>query len=184
MSLRMGDAIMPTKLAPIHCPMMKYAHILLPLSCSSDSLADVSLLQQEMDRIDIKHHITKILTGGRLYLAPLGNPKRILDIGTGTGIWAIEMAEQFPNAQITGIDLSPVQPKWYEKFIILCEELVVLLFRQANEDISMEVGPTVLTFLASAEIGCLRMSNSKSTTVKPSTGLGPRITSITSTRGI
>ena len=30
----------------------------------------------------------------RLHLAPIGeNPQRILDIGTGTGIWAIEMGE-------------------------------------------------------------------------------------------
>jgi methylase of polypeptide subunit release factors len=30
--------------------------------------------------------------GGRLYLAPLGKDiHRILDIGTGTGIWAMEM---------------------------------------------------------------------------------------------
>ena len=29
---------------------------------------------------------------GKLYLAPLkGDPGRVLDIGTGTGIWAMEM---------------------------------------------------------------------------------------------
>ncbi|KAF8416691.1 putative TAM domain methyltransferase [Tirmania nivea] len=38
--------------------------------------------------------------------------QRILDIGTGTGIWVIEMAEQFPNSQIIGTDLSPIQPLW------------------------------------------------------------------------
>ena len=34
-----------------------------------------------------------------------------MDIGTGTGIWAIEMADKYPNAQITGTDLSPIQPE-------------------------------------------------------------------------
>ncbi|KAL8863286.1 MAG: hypothetical protein Q9178_000661 [Gyalolechia marmorata] len=53
--------------------------------------------EQELERIDIKHHICQLLTGGNLHLAPLENPKRILDIGTGTGIWAIEMAEQVPD---------------------------------------------------------------------------------------
>lgn len=74
-----------------------------------------SALQPELERIDIKHHVTLLLTGGNLHLAPLVNPKRILDIGTGTGIWAIAMAEQYPHAQVIGTDLSPVQPQWYEK---------------------------------------------------------------------
>ena len=34
-----------------------------------------------------------------------------LHIGTGTGLWAIEMADQYPDAQVTGIDLSPIQPQ-------------------------------------------------------------------------
>jgi len=47
----------------------------------------------------------------RLYLAPIGsNPKRVLDIGTGTGIWVTDMADKFPNAQVIGTDLSPVAP--------------------------------------------------------------------------
>jgi len=37
----------------------------------------------------------------RNHFAPLKNPQRILDIGTGTGIWVMEMArDEFPNAQI------------------------------------------------------------------------------------
>jgi methylase of polypeptide subunit release factors len=60
------------------------------------------------------HHIYNMLLGGKLYLAPLEEDKiqRILDIGTGTGIWAIEMAEQFPQAAVIGTDLSPIQPSW------------------------------------------------------------------------
>lgn len=30
---------------------------------------------------------------GQLYLSPIQDPRRILDIGTGTGVWAVEMAE-------------------------------------------------------------------------------------------
>lgn len=34
----------------------------------------------------------------------------MLDIGTGTGIWAIDFATAFPSADVLGIDLSPIQP--------------------------------------------------------------------------
>ncbi|KAL4919873.1 hypothetical protein BDW62DRAFT_209332 [Aspergillus aurantiobrunneus] len=66
--------------------------------------------ERELDRLDMQHHMCKMLTGQRLFFAPLINPRRILDIGTGSGIWPIEMAPIFPQAQITGTDLSPCQP--------------------------------------------------------------------------
>ncbi|KAJ5940187.1 hypothetical protein N7516_000355 [Penicillium verrucosum] len=47
---------------------------------------------------------------GRLFRVPLQDPKHILDIGTGSGIWPIEMSALFPNTEIIGTDLSPVQP--------------------------------------------------------------------------
>lgn len=46
----------------------------------------------------------------KLHLAPLHESKQILDVGTGTGIWAMEMAELYPQAQVTGTALSPIQP--------------------------------------------------------------------------
>jgi len=32
-----------------------------------------------------------------------------LDVGTGSGAWCIEVADQFPKAHVVGIDLSPIQ---------------------------------------------------------------------------
>lgn len=68
--------------------------------------------ETESNRLDLQHAIIKALHGGRLFFAPLKDPRRILDIGTGTGIWPIDLADTglVPNARITGTDLSPIQP--------------------------------------------------------------------------
>jgi len=72
----------------------------------------------EQDRLDIFHKIFLVARNGELHRAPISThtpgfgPLRILDLGTGTGIWAIEMADKYPTAEIIGTDLSPIQPKW------------------------------------------------------------------------
>ncbi|KAL2353359.1 S-adenosyl-L-methionine-dependent methyltransferase [Cryomyces antarcticus] len=45
----------------------------------------------------------------RLFLAPIQDPSKVLDVGTGTGIWAIDMADPFPDCEVIGTDLSPTQ---------------------------------------------------------------------------
>jgi hypothetical protein len=51
--------------------------------------------EQELDRLDMQHHMFKLVMEGKLYHVPLKNPKQILDIGTGSGIWPIEMGWLF-----------------------------------------------------------------------------------------
>lgn len=41
--------------------------------------------EHEQDRMDLAHHIYLMLTGGKLYLSPIQEPQRVLDLGTGTG---------------------------------------------------------------------------------------------------
>src|SRR5262249_41786398 len=49
---------------------------------------------------------------GRLFAAPAADlaarieraPQRVLDIGCGSGVWSLAIAERFPNARVTGLD--------------------------------------------------------------------------------
>ncbi|KAG9229111.1 S-adenosyl-L-methionine-dependent methyltransferase [Amylocarpus encephaloides] len=68
--------------------------------------------ESEQEREDMKHAMVVNLCGGKLHYAPVDNPHRVLDIGTGTGVWAIDMGDEYPSAEILGIDLSPIQPDW------------------------------------------------------------------------
>jgi hypothetical protein len=60
----------------------------------------------------MQNYLFSLTFDGELALAPVSNPKMVLDIGTGTGIWAIEYAVQNPSATVTGSDLSAIQPTY------------------------------------------------------------------------
>lgn len=68
--------------------------------------------EDELARMDLEHHIFLLLLDGELHLAPVKCPQRILDLGTGTGIWAVDVADKYPEASVIGTDLSPVQPSF------------------------------------------------------------------------
>lgn len=72
--------------------------------------------EKELDRNDLQHHKYTLLLNDRLYVAPIPDStlaeqsSRILDLGTGTGIWAIDMADKFPNCEVLGVDIAATQP--------------------------------------------------------------------------
>ncbi|KAB5578083.1 S-adenosyl-L-methionine-dependent methyltransferase [Coniochaeta sp. 2T2.1] len=67
----------------------------------------------EQNRDDMKHAMMLELTDGKLFYAPIGDhPQKIIDLGTGTGIWAVDVADRYPSAEVVGVDLSPIQPSW------------------------------------------------------------------------
>ncbi|KAK3686037.1 S-adenosyl-L-methionine-dependent methyltransferase [Podospora appendiculata] len=67
----------------------------------------------ELDRIDMCHAKYYALMEKKRFLSPIGDsPQRILDLGCGTGIWSIDIADMFPSADVIGVDIAPTQPDW------------------------------------------------------------------------
>jgi hypothetical protein len=60
----------------------------------------------EQERLDIFHHLWGLILDGKLAAAPLPETLkdggRVLDLGTGTGIWAIDFGDENPRMEILG----------------------------------------------------------------------------------
>ncbi|KAF7561850.1 hypothetical protein G7046_g2298 [Stylonectria norvegica] len=82
---------------------------------------------KEQNREELIHAMMLEITGQKLFFSDIGeSPEKIIDIGTGTGHWAIDVADLFPAALVVGTDLSPIQPTWtpvnVRMFVEDCEE--------------------------------------------------------------
>ncbi len=64
----------------------------------------------EISRLDFQHYMLRYVLHND-YAAPItnGQLKDILDVGSGTGRWAVEMSMQFPQANIFSLDIEPPQ---------------------------------------------------------------------------
>ncbi|KAI0390834.1 S-adenosyl-L-methionine-dependent methyltransferase [Xylariaceae sp. FL0594] len=69
---------------------------------------------QHDESMDILHHVSTLMQDGKLHMADLDESRlgKVLDVGCGTGIWAIDFADQYPSAEVIGVDISPSQPQW------------------------------------------------------------------------
>lgn len=85
--------------------------------------------ETEQDRLDMNHqyvtwtldlgHVLmadissyqNIVLGGELFTAPLESPRHVLDLGTGTGIWALDFGDCYPAAEVTGVGA-------YKKYVV------------------------------------------------------------------
>lgn len=70
--------------------------------------------------MDLRHEISTMTLGERLLVSQdrLSSAPRVLDVGTGTGLWAIDIADEYSRGgEVVGIDLSPIQPRWVSYLI-------------------------------------------------------------------
>ncbi|EMR67143.1 putative umta methyltransferase family protein [Eutypa lata UCREL1] len=70
--------------------------------------------ETEQRRLDSLHRLLRVCLDGELtVVARIMWMDRIevVDIGTGTGRWAVEMAARYPGATIIGMDIAPIQAR-------------------------------------------------------------------------
>ncbi|KAF2834590.1 S-adenosyl-L-methionine-dependent methyltransferase [Patellaria atrata CBS 101060] len=69
--------------------------------------------EREQERlVEGQHQMWLMALRGNLHIAPIKeNVGNVLDIATGTGNWAMDFAELYPEANVFGTDLSPIQPR-------------------------------------------------------------------------
>ncbi|KAF2963727.1 hypothetical protein GQX73_g9836 [Xylaria multiplex] len=64
--------------------------------------------EDEQVRLQLLNQVYLKVFDGDLTTVPLESPTAILDIGTAVGEWAIDMAEMYPDCEVTGTDISNI----------------------------------------------------------------------------
>ncbi|WQF77914.1 Putative S-adenosyl-L-methionine-dependent methyltransferase superfamily [Colletotrichum destructivum] len=72
--------------------------------------------ERELERLDLTHALWFLVSDDKLGLAPPcqdgAKVGRVLDVGTGTGIWALDFGDEHPEAEVIATDLSPTLPSY------------------------------------------------------------------------
>lgn len=132
----------------------------------------------------MQHHMFKLVNEGQLFFAPLQNPKRILDIGTGSGIWPMEMGTHHLSPQhiLNGLRsvIAPPPILFHMAKKSLDETSFLLSMTRAQHPSSQKPKLQEQTYHPSSPQKFPRMSTSSLTMPPSLTGYGTMITSISS----
>ncbi|KAK8148529.1 hypothetical protein G3M48_009920 [Beauveria asiatica] len=63
--------------------------------------------EEEIERLELMHNVLSKVFDNRLIFPPMPAPRKILDCGCGAANWAVDVAEQYPDCEVLGIDVSP-----------------------------------------------------------------------------
>jgi 2-polyprenyl-3-methyl-5-hydroxy-6-metoxy-1,4-benzoquinol methylase len=62
--------------------------------------------------MDILSTVIRKALKGKLYCAPMSlEYAKVLDVGTGTGIWSIHVGDEISTCRVYGLDRTPIQPR-------------------------------------------------------------------------
>ncbi|KAL8942229.1 MAG: hypothetical protein Q9211_001473 [Gyalolechia sp. 1 TL-2023] len=101
----MGAGIITMRKAHTTCQTMNLKYLDWVVHSASSTSRHVLTFE------DAQHNIWLVTLDNGLYRAPIpANSTSVLDVGTGSGIWALDFANRHPNSHVLGIDLSPVKP--------------------------------------------------------------------------
>ncbi|KAF7361658.1 Methyltransferase str2 [Mycena venus] len=64
--------------------------------------------EAEWDRLDAQSNGMDNFLDNKLCPEDIGQPRKILEIGAGSGAWAIRAAKQYPDAEVLAVDMNPL----------------------------------------------------------------------------
>ncbi|KAF2180497.1 S-adenosyl-L-methionine-dependent methyltransferase [Zopfia rhizophila CBS 207.26] len=63
--------------------------------------------EDEEERLVTQYDVIHSLFGGRLYFPNIVNPRKILECGYGLGQWAVAVAQEHAQCEVTAVDIYP-----------------------------------------------------------------------------
>lgn len=74
---------------------MKVAFVVVPLTTVA--------VQEEAQRLDNQQLVFHRIFDHRLIFPPIPQLRRVLDCGHGSGSWAVEVAEEYPDCEVRAV---------------------------------------------------------------------------------
>lgn len=62
--------------------------------------------QKDLKRLKVQYSVVEDIVGGPIIAKTLAPPTTVLDVGCGTGQWLERVAQEYPDAELYGVDIS------------------------------------------------------------------------------